>query len=399
MISKCETHSSDKWKVVVARNFEEIEAIRPVWEQMQREEPHPTPDADIDRYLSVTEAGGDDVRPCVLLLEYEACPVGMIIGRAEKHQLPLRLGYKSLFKLTLRCFSVVYGGILGQPEGGHCSLLIGALCDQLRSGEVDVVYFNHLRTGTGLHEAVRKTPGFFTRGHLPRVNKHWRMPMPDNMEQFYAACSRGHRGSLRRGVRKFEREYPGQHNHIQYTSEDEVDDFVRIAAEISSKTYQHALGAGLVNDEQTRSRIRTAAKHGWFHGDILFAGDEPCAFQLGLRYKQVYYLVNLGSAPALNRHRVGTNLFLKVLESLCEDPSIHTFDFYFGDAEYKRRYGIENWSEVCIYIFAPRVFPISVNALRCAVAGANASLAYVVNKVGFVDWTKRRWRDMLRKRV
>jgi hypothetical protein len=289
----------------------------------------------------------------------------------------------------------VYGGILGQPEGDRCSLLVFALLDLLQSGEVDVVHFNNLRTDTALHEAIRKAPGFLTRGYFPRVNKHWRMPMPDNMDQFYKACSRGHRGSLRRGVRKFEREYPGPDNFVRYTSEGEVDDFVRIAAGISSKTYQHALGFGLVNDERTVSRIRTAAKHDWFHGGILFAGDEPCAFQLGLRYKQVYYLVSLGYDPALRTHRVGTNLFLKVLESLCEDPSIHAFDFYFGDAEYKRRYGITHWPEACIYIFAPRMYPVSVNALRCAVAGANASLAYVVSKVGSADWIKRRWRNVL----
>ena len=52
-------------KIVTATNFEEIEAIRPVWEQMQRDEPHPVPNADIDRYLSVVKTSGDDVRPYV----------------------------------------------------------------------------------------------------------------------------------------------------------------------------------------------------------------------------------------------------------------------------------------------------------------------------------------------
>jgi hypothetical protein len=395
MISECEIHSSDKWKVVVAKNFEEIEAIRPVWEQMQHTEPHPAPDADIDRFLSVVESFSDDVRPCVLLLKCEGLPAAMIIGRIEKHQLALRLGYKSLFKPTLRCLSVVYGGILGQPEGDCCSLLVGALLDQLRSREIDLIFFNNLRTSTALYEAVRKTPCFFTRGYFPTVNKHRRMSMPDEMDQFYEACSRGHRGSLRRAVRKYEQQYPGRDNFIKYASEDEVDDFVRIAAGVSSKTYQHALGVGLVNDEQTISRIRTAAKHGWFHGGILFAGDEPCAFQLGLCYKQIYYLVNLGYDPALKRHRVGTNLFLKVLESLCEDDSVHMFDFYFGDAEYKKRYGTTHWPEACIYIFAPRMYPVSVNALRCAVAGVNTTLGYVVNKTGVQDWIKRKRRNML----
>ena len=381
--------------VEIARNMEEIETFRAVWQEMHCRELSPKPNVDIDRYISVIEATKGEVKPYVMLFKEGNRPVAMVISHSEKHQLSLKLGYKVLFRPRLKCLNIVYGGVLGRPQADLCSIITSELSKQLKSRKFNVVYFNYLNTDTALYEAVRKTPGLFTRGYFPTVSKHWRMSMPDKMDQFYKACSRGHRGSIRRAVRKFEREYPGRDNFVKYTSEDEVDDFVRIAAGISSKTYQHALGVGLVNDEQTISRIRTAAKHGWFHGGILFAGDKPCAFQLGLCYKQVYYLVNLGYDPALNRHRVGTNLFLKVLESLCEDPSTQMFDFYFGDAEYKKRYGTTHWSEACIFIFAPRIYPVSVNALRCAVAGANATLVYVANKVSSAGWIKRKWRNLL----
>jgi len=35
-------------EIFAATNFDEIEAIRPIWEQMQRNEPHPVPNADND---------------------------------------------------------------------------------------------------------------------------------------------------------------------------------------------------------------------------------------------------------------------------------------------------------------------------------------------------------------
>ncbi len=381
--------------VEIARSMEEIETFRAVWQEMHGRELSPKPNVDIDRYISVIEANTGEVKPYVMLFKQGNRPVAMVISISENHQLSLKLGYKTLLRPRLKCLKVMYGGVLGRPQADLCSIIISKLSKQLKSREFDLVYFNYLNTGTALYEAVRKTPGFFTRGYFPTVSKHWRMSMPDKMDQFYKSCSRGHRGSIRRAVRKFEREYPGRDNFVKYTSEDEVDDFVRIAAGISSKTYQHALGVGLVNDVQTISRIRTAAKHSWFHGGILFAGDKPCAFQLGLCYKHVYYLVSLGYDPALRNYRAGTNLFLKVLESLCEDPSIHMYDFYFGDAEYKKRYGTTHWPEACIFIFAPRLYPVSVNALRCAVAGTNATLAYVVNKFSSAGWIKRKWRNLL----
>jgi ribosomal protein L21E len=221
------------------------------------------------------------------------------------------------------------------------------------------------------------------------------MSVPDEIDQFYKVRSRGHRHNLRQAIKKFEREYPGRNNLVRFTEEYEVDDFVRVAAEISSKTYQKALGVGIVNDEQTRSRIRTAARHGWFDGSVLLAGDEPCAFQLGLRYNDVYYMVSIGYDPALSAHKTGTVLFLKVLESLCEDTAINMMDFYFGDAEYKNRYGTMHWPEACVYIFAPRVYPTFLNVLRCSIAGMNAALAVLVNKVGSADRIKRRWRNAI----
>ncbi|MGB2866577.1 MAG: GNAT family N-acetyltransferase [Sedimentisphaerales bacterium] len=396
MKKESDKQSPDEWKIIVARNFEEIEAIRPIWEQMQRDKPRPAPDADIDRYLSVIKAIGDDVQPYVMLLEHNNCPAAMIICRLEKHQLMLKLGYRALFKPRLRCLTVVYGGILGQPEGGLCSLLVSELMKQLRYHEVDVTYFNRLRTDTAFYQAVRRIPGFLIRGSSPEVEDHWHMSVPDNMDQFYSARSHKHRGNLRRAIRKFEQDYPGKSMFSTYTSESDVGEFIRVAADISSKTYQHTLGVGIVNDERTRCLMTAAASKGWFRGHILHAGDKTCAFQLGLCYEKAYYLVSIGYDPAFRSYWPGRILFLKVLESICDDSSIDMIDFYFGDASYKKSYGTGHWPEACAYIFAPRLHLIFINMLRSSTMCVNSGLEYVVSKVGAGDWVKRKWRSLLR---
>lgn len=390
--------SCGEWKIAVANSFEEIEAIRPAWEQMQRNESHPVPNADIDRYLSVTNACGDDVRPCVLLLERNDCPAAMVVGRVEKRQLEFKLGYKTLFSPSLRCLSIEYGGILGSPQNELCSLLVEELAEQLRSRKVEVVYFNQLRTDTAFYQAVRKMPGFLIRGSAPRVQDHWRMSVPKSMDQFYLSRSGKSRHNLRRAVRKFEADFPGKHDLVEYTAEADVDEFIRIAADISSGTYQNALGVGMVNDERTRSLITATATHGWFRGHVLLAGDKPCAFQLALCYERICYLVNMGYDPALRPYWPGTILFLRFLESLCDDPSMDAIDFYFGDAWYKKRYGTEHWPEACVHVFAPRPHLILLNMLQNSTMRVNAGLKYVANRIGVKDWAKRRWRDMLRKK-
>ncbi len=382
--------------VAIAQSFEEISSLRSIWQAIQSEQPLPKPNADIDRYTSVIEATNGRIKPYVMLFKQGNQPVAMVVARTESHQLSLKLGYQGLLHPKLRCLNVVYGGILGRVEGELCSIVLDELGMQLKSGEFDAVCFNYLDADGEFYQAVRSRSGFFTRGHFPKIAEHWRMAVPDSIDEFYRIRSRGHRRNLRQAIKKFHQKYPGEASFLKYTGEDQVENFTKTAAEISARTYQNALGAGIVDDEQTRGRLRTAAAHGWFDGNVLMAGDKPCAFQLGLRYSSVYYMISIGYDPALNSYKTGTILFLKVLESLCEDPAINMIDFYFGDAEYKKRYGTEHWPEACAYMFAPRVYPMAVNALRCSVAGVNAGLAHVARRIGRTDRIKRKWRDLLK---
>jgi hypothetical protein len=381
--------------IVCARGRDEIEAIRAAWEQIHQAEPNPTPDADIDRFLSVAESLEGDLRPYAMLVKRDDHPVALVAGRIEQHRLEFKLGYKTLGGATLKCLTVVYGGILGQPEEAVGLFILSELRRRLRNREFDVVYFNHLRADTCLYNEIASVFGFLTRGYTPGVDDHWRMSVPKRMDDFYAGCSRKHRGNMRRYIKRIDEMSSDKENLIAFTNEDEVDDFVQTAAEISTKTYQHALGAGIVNNEQTRSLMKEAASHGWFHGCILLAGEQPCAFQLGLRYRRVYYLVSIGYDPSLRNHNPGTVLFLKVLESLCDDTSIDSIDFYFGDAEYKHRYGTESWSEASVHVFAPRLRPVLINTLRSSLMMVDTGLGQFMRKIGVEAWVKRRWRDRL----
>jgi len=389
---------STNWNVVTLRDLEGIESIRSIWKQMQNNEPSSVPNADIDRYLVCLNATSDDARPHIILFEHDGSPAAMIIGRIEEYKIKLKFGYLSISCPRSRCLRVVYGGILGQPDAEFCSLMVGELMKQLHQRQFDIVSFNHLKTNNSFYQAVRNMPGFFTRDHFPIINEHWRMVVPEKIEQFYSSHSRGHRHNLRRAVRKFEEECTGESKLINYTATSDVDDFIRIAADISSKTYQSKLGAGLVNDEKTRSRLVAMAVKGWFRGHILFSGNVPCAFQLALHYRRAYYMVSIGYDPALSSYKPGLILFLKVLESLCADPSTDVVDFYFGDAEYKQRYGTEHWPEAWVHMFAPRPCPILINTMRSFASGVNAGLKYVVNIFGSANRIKHKWRHLLQSR-
>jgi len=388
---------SEGLEVVIARSLDEIEAIRPIWEKMQAKEPYLVINADINRYLSVLKASGDDVKPYVMFLEQNGRPAAMMIGRIKEHQLNLKLGYKTVLSPKLRCLIVVYGGVLGQPDGKLYSLLIGELMKALSRREADMVYFNHLRTDSDIYRLSRKTPGVLSCGYFPKLENHWSMSVPENPDCFYQARSSKHRKHLRQYVRKLERAYPGQVKMITYSKEDELDEAIKAASQISAKTYQNAMGCGFVDDFRTRTLLSVAAKLGWLRAHILYIDDEPSAYRFALHHGRTYFADGIGFDPKWSKWRVGTVLFMNVIEDLCKDSAVEYYDFGFGDADYKRSYGDKQWQEASVYIFAARPYPIFVNMLRTSTMGLNASLEYILNKTGLVGWVKRRWRNLLQK--
>lgn len=390
------TKLTDGWKNIVARDFDQIEAIRPVWKQFQSDEPQPIINADIDHYIAVLESLTETVQPYVMVLYHDSKPQAMIIGRLEKQQIACRIGYKAILKPSMRSLSIVYGGVLGQPTNEACAIMVRELMNTLSLGQADVVHFNHLRTDSPMYQLARRTPGVLSRGHFPKVEPHWSMSIPESMDDFYAARSKKHRKHLKQYVRKLENKYPGQVKMVTYNREDEVEEVIRAASHISIKTYQHALTrSSRINDVRRKNLLTAAAINGWFRAYILFVGNQPCSFRLALHYGRSYFADGIGFDPEWRQFRVGTVLFLKVLENLCRDHTVENYDFGFGDAEYKRSYGTNQWKEASLYIFAPRFYPVLVNMLQSSMLGLSLGIEYVLNKTGITSWIKRHWRNCL----
>lgn len=374
--------SSCKWEVLVVRDFEEIEAVRQTWEKIQAEEPHPKINADIDRYLTTLKATSDSLEPYIIVLKENGRPAAMLIGWVDKSSLKCALGCRTLFKPALRQLSVVYGGVIGKRTEQISRVLVGELMKALRRGEIDVVLFNHLETDSSLYRIAYKMPGLLSRCHLPMIEGHWRMTLPEDIGSFYQGLQRKHRSNLRRLIRKLERAYPNKVEVVTYRDQSELDTALKAASEISAATYQYAYGLGVVDNQETRTVLSQAARLGRLQIDILYIDGEPGAFQLAMKYANTYFGDKIGFNPKWEKFRIGTVLFLGVIETLCGDPSVAYYDFGFGDTEYKSSYCDTEWVEGSVYIFAPRVFPVFVNLILSITSAINILTERIVTKLG-----------------
>jgi len=393
-------NSSNKLDVTVATSFEQIEALRNHWQQMQAQQPQPTPNADIDRYLATLRARNGKAKPWIIVFTRNNLTTNMVIGRIEKHQLRCRIGYITICKPSLRCLSIVYGGILGEQNQEICSRTVTELQNILKAGTVDLVYLSHLRTNSIMFQTAKKKPNIFCRDHFTSVCPHWQSKLANNAEDFSNnTLSRNDRRNLRRYIKRLEEKSSSNVKMVSYQNASQLEVFTNAASHISSRTYHAALEVGFSNNNETHCLLRQAAQDGWLRAFVLYAGNKPVAFESGSVYRGVYFAEYRGFDPDWKTCSPGTALLLKVLETLSSEPNTKTYDYGYGDAPYKRRYGHKSWPEASVYIFAPRFYPVFINTIQFTIRALYLLVNFLTTKFGINQLSKRHWRNLLQKKT
>ena len=387
--------NNNNWQLEIIETLDQIESIRSVWQQLQAQEPCPVINADIDRYLSVLKANENQPSPLILLLKKGQSPRAMIIGRREKLSILVRIGYKTFFRPKLNAMTVVYGGVLGQPDNETSALLCKEIRKLLRKRQIDVVFFNHLRIDTPFYTQIRRV-SFWYRSHFPVIEPHWRMAIPQTIEDFYVSKSKNFRKHIKKYFKRLEIEYPEQLKLKTFKLQEQLENAIQAAAQISRNTYQSSLGVGFEDNVRNRSLIKVASQKGWFRAHILYMNKDPIAFRFALKYGKVYYGDGIGYVPEWKDYNIGTISLVKVLEILCTEKIVDYYDFGFGDAFWKQSVADESWPEAAAtYLFAPRAYPLAINCITLINSALTLGLLWAVKKCGFYSWIKRKWRNSL----
>jgi hypothetical protein len=318
----------------------------------------------------------------------------MVIGRLERHVLPLRVGYKTILEPRLRCMMVVYGGILTPPDEDASTIVVRECMRFLRRREADVIFFNGLRTDSSLYMAIRGLPPFWQRSHLPTVEQHWETLLPSQSEGLGGLLSKKHQRDLNRCIRNLEKT-SGPIRIDCYLQKNDIAAFVEKASRISASAYQAGLGCRSVDDPLTWSVLNQSQKDGWLRAYILHAGSEPIAFEYGCVVGRTYFAESAAYDARWRDYGPGTILQVKIFEQLTRNDAVVKYDYGFGDATYKQRFGSASWPEASAYIFAPALYPVVMNLTDCLVRGLSIATESLIETLGLTARIKRWWRRSL----
>lgn len=389
--------TSDALTITVIKNRKELETIMKAWEDLQTAESSPMLGADPSHFIYELESLNQSAEPHILCLHREGRLEGILVGRRQVVSVPIRLGYLTLMKPRFRMIHIFHGGVLGRKSIEVCSLLLKALRDCLNKGDADLAVFNHFHCDSVMYRVIRSETPLLNRGFSPRIEGHWKMEMPKSMNDFYGSKSYKWRKTFRQSIRKLEKAH---RVHMKtYSDEASLEEGILAAASVSPKTYQYSLGAGFLDNLQMRSYLLSVAKRGWLRIYILYVDNEAVAFEWGIEYERTLFLRGLGFDPKWRAWSVGTVLFLKVVEALCEEANVNRIDLGFGDAEYKKVFCNTRIETRSVTVCPDRLYPRFLNAVRMSIVGVQMAALFMANKLGLERKLKREWRDRLRRGV
>lgn len=389
MDSTTVTNNAGSYSIKILRNNNEIEEMRHVWEQLQYH-----PNADINFFNNIINIRKDILRPHIIILYANDQPKVMIIGRIDKGTLNIKIGYKSIWKPKVRILSIIYGGIMGDVSSDIADRIISEIIMSLKGNEADVAFFSNIRTDSMIYSSAKRNPNLLCRDYITTANLHWKMTLPNSIDEFYKKMKAKHRYWIKRLEKILEKEYPGKVIIISYQKEIEIAKFCKDAEQISKKTYQRGLGVGFIDNDENRQRLQLSAHNNWLRAYILYIDEKPCAFWMGTLYKKTFYLDFTGYDQYYKKYEPGTILFMEMINKLCREE-VAEIDFGLGNAFYKERFGDQHWEEAFVYIYSRTLRGIVLNFVRTLSVLISAAAEKVINRLALRNKLKKIWRKKL----
>jgi hypothetical protein len=373
-----------KVELRVLRTAAEIESVRSSWAAWQRH-----PHADLDFFLTIVRIRPEVISPYVLALYRDGALETLLVGRLERGQVSLTVGYWALARLSVRTLSFVHGGLLGNDSPENCAALVRELNRCLARERAHFMSVHFVTVGSAFHRALARA-SWLCRDYFPETRPHWIMKLPADAEAIYEKMSPKARRNRRYEANRLQKEFSAVRLEC-YTKEADLDRVMDDAESIACRTYQRGLGVGFAASDENRERFAVEAARGRFRSYLLYLGDKPVAFFVGTMSRNVLYDNFTAYDPEYSRYSPGNVLFYHLFERLCRE-GVEAVDFGFGDAWYKAQFGTEKSEETTIAVYAPTLRGVGLNLTRMPAMMLDRLGKNAVEKLTVLRSVKKRWR-------
>ena len=375
--------------ITVIQRIEEIKTVADFWRSRQNH-----PDADIDFFLN-DRLMPDFIRPHITVLRSDGKLKCLVLGAIWERLFEYKIGYQKLFSLKSRFIDIPHGGVLGKLGAFDGLRIVRSLVRSIGRGDADAVYIKYINPDSPLSKAARTVPQWPCRDFTIEPAAHYRIQIPPTLEQIFDSWPSNMRRNMRKTKRRLEKRFSGRLRIVYNTDVKDIDSAMADIESVACRTYQRALGVGFQKTSETKRKWQVAASNGNLLAAVLYVDGRAWAFNTGFICGDVFVGMSTGYDPTKRKYEPGRYLFLKLIEYLCNEARVETFDLGFGDAYYKKAIATESIEQNIQFIFAPTIRGLGLNSLKILSEGINGWSVKLLKRLDLLDKIRTGWRKQL----
>ncbi len=250
----------------------------------------------------------------------------------------------------------------------------------------------------GSHPIANRLPVLRRRGgailYAPRQYRRFSVDLTGSYEHYMASFSGKTRSGLKRKLRKFIDASQGKIDLREYRTLEQITEFIRIARDLSAKTYQERLlRRGLPATNEFLLSAQALARGDRVRAYLLFLNGEPISYLYCPVEEGVALYDHLGYDPATASLSPGTVLQMLALERLFAERRFLLFDFTEGEGQHKELFSTASHLCADVYVINARLMSTSLILLHRGMDQTSAAIGGMLDRLH----VKSRVRRLIRR--
>jgi CelD/BcsL family acetyltransferase involved in cellulose biosynthesis len=227
--------------------------------------------------------------------------------------------------------------------------------------------------------------------YVPAQYRRFYVEFGQSFEEYLQKFSSQSRSKRRREMRRFAESSGGTLDLRTYRTPEELAEFLRVARELSQKTFQERLlDAGLPAGEPFRQQLLVKGAAGKIRGFILFHAGQAAAYLLyEIRDPGIVISQYTGYDPQLRALSPGTVVHHLSIERLFAESGLHMLDFTEGEGTHKQYFATASRLCADIYILKPSLRVRAILRLHATIDSLSRRTVRLLDRLGLKAQIKK----------
>ena len=234
--------------------------------------------------------------------------------------------------------------------------------------------------------------------YVPSQYNRYYIDIDGDFSQYLKKFSSKTRTTMRKHLRRYVENCGTSQYFREYALPEEMDEFYRLARNVSRVSFQEKLGVGLPASDEFRLELLKLARRGLVRGYILFMFDRASAYQFCRVNGDCLTLELCGYDPEVRHLSPGSILTFLILERVFTGRAFRRMDLGTGDLPYKAFYSTGIRQCANIYYLHCTIRNAGIILAHSAVRGVWWCIARSLDLVGVRARLKKRIRSYQRYR-